>query len=250
MEEIRVRSGVLCCLIALAACASTRADLINLVASRDNTLYYDPNGQLSNGAGVFLFSGLTGSHGPRRTLLSFDVASAIPAGSTINSVQLRLQVTRAVAVPRVMGLYPVLAAWGEGTSNAGTPGGAGTGAAPNDATWSHRFYGTSQTWATPGGDYSPTAVSTQTVNDLGSYTWPTSAGFASLAQSWLTTPASNFGIILVGDEVLPGAKRFASREYPTVSQRPTLIIDYTPVPAPAAVMPLLLGLLAWRRRRS
>ena len=52
------------------------------------------------------------------------------------------------------------------------------------------------------------------------------------------------------EETLPGAKRFASREYSIASQRPTLIVDYTPVPAPAAGV--VLGVVwapLFRRRR-
>jgi len=46
-------------------------------------------------------------------------------------------------------------------------------------------------------------------------------------QSWIDTPATNFGWILVGDEATFGsAKRFASREDPFIVSRPRLVVDF------------------------
>lgn len=50
-------------------------------------------------------------------------------------------------------------------------------------------------------------------------------------QSWLDTPASNFGWILRADESSPGtARRIDSREANALT-RPTLMITYTEAPA-------------------
>jgi hypothetical protein len=50
---------------------------------------------------------------------------------------------------------------------------------------------------------------------------------AADVTEWLNQPDSNFGWILIGDEsTMPTAKRFASRENPTESDRPVLTITY------------------------
>jgi hypothetical protein len=47
-------------------------------------------------------------------------------------------------------------------------------------------------------------------------------------QSWLNTPATNFGWIVVGDEsVQQTAKRLDSSEHPTAVNRPRLRVYYT-----------------------
>src|SRR5436190_12557396 len=62
---------------------------VTLTPVADNTIYQDA-GNLSNGAGQFLFSGQASFRAlARRALLKFDVASAVPAGAHINSVALQ-----------------------------------------------------------------------------------------------------------------------------------------------------------------
>ena len=86
----------------------------------DNTIYQgtdptqaDPNFEDNTcGAGTNLFSGETNDGLLRRALLRFDIAGAIPAGSTINSVTLTVTVNRSGGnvpadhdpAPRVAGL--------------------------------------------------------------------------------------------------------------------------------------------------
>ena len=70
--------------------ASAEADVVVLDAARDNTLYEDATGGRSNGAGQYMFTGNTDDPRIRRALIAFDVAGQIPAGSVINSVELRL----------------------------------------------------------------------------------------------------------------------------------------------------------------
>ena len=71
------------------------------------------------------------------------------------------------------------------------------------------------------------------------------------AQQWVATPASNFGWLLRGDESAPNtSKRFDTRESPTASFRPALIIEYTPVPGPGALALLgLAGVIGGHGRR-
>src|SRR5262249_4542832 len=85
--------------IALLSClagvplAAQRAD-VSIPASADATLYEDPTGSLSNGAGTGLFVGLTAAGQKRRALLQFDVASAVPPGATIVFAQLQLTIAQ------------------------------------------------------------------------------------------------------------------------------------------------------------
>src|SRR5205823_2050542 len=76
----------------------------------------------------------------RRALIRFDIAGAIPAGSTITDVKLTLNLSQTVSFDTPVGLYRALRDWGEGTSDAGDPGGAGALSTPGDATWLHTFY--------------------------------------------------------------------------------------------------------------
>src|SRR5262245_48154830 len=57
--------------------------MLTLTAVNDNTLYQDPSGNLSNGAGQHFFVGDTGqlTNNIRRGLIKFNL-SGIPAGST------------------------------------------------------------------------------------------------------------------------------------------------------------------------
>lgn len=93
---------------------STEAATINLIATKDNTLIENVEGSFSNGAGEFLFVGKTDDSELRRAVLHFDIADAIPAGSTINSVILHLSVTRAAnnkPASENVELHKLLASW-------------------------------------------------------------------------------------------------------------------------------------------
>ncbi|MGH6958897.1 MAG: hypothetical protein ACREE7_00285, partial [Dongiaceae bacterium] len=79
--------------------APAAAGQIALAASKDNTLYDDPFGGLSNGAGPDFFCGVTANAAIRRAVIAFDL-SGIPAGATINSVTLRLYMSRTIVGPQ------------------------------------------------------------------------------------------------------------------------------------------------------
>ena len=69
------------------------ADVVELEPDRDNTLYNE--GDLSNALGIHVFAGRTaGGARVRRTLMRFDVAGAVPPGSTIDQVTLTMIVNR------------------------------------------------------------------------------------------------------------------------------------------------------------
>jgi hypothetical protein len=205
------------------------ADVVTIGAAKDNTLYQSGTGALSNGKGDQFFSGITAQNKIRRALLQFDVAAAVPAGSTIQSVRLTLQLTNTIANTENVSLHRALADWGEGASNAPGQEGSGGAATTGDATWIHTFYNGSF-WATAGGDYDPSASATLGVAFNGTYTWGSTAAMVADVQTWLDTPGANFGwLIRHDDEVtMSTAKRFASRSHFDTTARPALEIDYTP----------------------
>jgi uncharacterized protein (TIGR03382 family) len=240
---------VLCVLGACGGLAGLcRGDVLAVNPSKDNTLYQDSEGQLSNGIGPGIFSGNTAGGLTRRAVLAFDLSS-IPAGSIVTAATLRLTMTKTTAGTMTHTLHRVLADWGEGVSNSGASGGAGWTAAPGDATWIHRFYGTpGAEWAAAGGDFLPAASASQQIGGNGNYTF-SGAGLIADVQHWIDHPGQSFGWLVKGNEAqFHTAKRFASREYPTSSSRPLLTVTYT-IPAPGAGPVLGAGLLAARRRR-
>jgi hypothetical protein len=234
----------------------TLAATLSLTPSKDNTLYQPLAGEEnSNGAGETLYTG-SSNHTPitHRALLAFDLASSLPAGSTITSATLTITVGDAPrnSPQQTLQLQRLTADWGEGTSNTGDPGGQGVPATPNDATWDFRFFPATP-WSTPGGDFSPTLSSSALAHGLGTYTFPSTPQLVADLQSFLDSPSSNFGWTLRADESTPGSSLgIESRENPDPSLRPTLSITYTPLPEPATLvlLPTAALLLPRHRRRT
>lgn len=206
---------------------------------KDNTLFEDEAGSLSDGAGRYLFSGWTADARIRRAVLRFDVASVIPAGATVTSAKLILEMNKAFPgdVSAPIDVHKLSVDWGESTSDAPGEEGMGTLAERGDATWLHTFYNTAF-WNSAGGDFAAAASASTVVGPvLGPYTWA-DAGLAADVQSWVDAPATNFGWILIGDEATFGsAKRFASREDPFVPSRPRLVVEFTAAGAGSARVP-------------
>ncbi len=200
---------------------------VDLSATKDNTLYQDASGSQSNGAGAHFFVGKTNQSLVRRGLLAFDVAGIIPAGATISSVSLTLNMSRTAAGSATVSLNRVLSDWGEGTSNASSQEGQGAPSRSGDATWIHTFFNTNQ-WTSAGGDFFSTASASQTVGVTGSYTWGSTSQMVADVQNWLDNPSNNFGWIVVGNETgTKTTKRFDSKENSTASNRPVLNITYS-----------------------
>ena len=105
-------------LLGIACAGPAIADMVQIGASRDNTLYESAQGALSNGSGEYLFVGRTSSNGVRRAVIAFDDLSSIPAGSTIDSVRLHLELSRESSSATTLSLWRLVSDWGEGASNA------------------------------------------------------------------------------------------------------------------------------------
>ena len=228
MTSKTLLTAALAAAIGYTCTALASANIINIMPSKDNTLYeYDPaEGDHSNGAGFHFFAGENGMGELRRGVVAFDVPGAIPPGSTITAVSLSMNMSMTPAGAVTVELHKLLADWGEGTSHAPMGEGDGAPATPNDATWRHRFFD-SVFWTTQGGDFSATVSASQSVGGTGQYTW-NSAQMVADVQSWLDNPASNFGWLVLGDETAIGtAKRFDTRES---ASPPMLTIEFIPGP--------------------
>jgi len=268
MNKLLFRSLVLTAIAAPLSVAP--AAQIVLGPTRDNTIYREAAGSngASNGVGDHFVAGTQGSVSAlRRGLVAFDL-SGLPSLIRVDRVALELTfqgTTNMENDPRVVSVHRLLADWGEGTSDAGPGGTAGSGngaaATTGDATWRYRFFNT-QTWssydpAVPssgGGDFvsQPSATATVGIDPGVVVTWETlrsgaATGMVADVEHWLADPAANFGWLLKGDEsVSRTARRFYSKDDATEALRPQLVIDYTVVPEPSALaMLVVIGIGAW-----
>lgn len=211
----------------------TLADTVALQPVKDNTLYESPSGSLSNGAGQHLFAGRNSqpANSRRRAVISFDISGNVPSGSTVVGVSLTMTASANSSGSTNVALHRLTSAWGEGTSDAGNPGGQGTAATTGDATWLHTFFDT-DVWSTTGGDFDPAASGSTPAVGTGPITWSSSPAMVDDVQTWLDTAASNFGWALIGDETVGGtAMRFFSRESGMPGNRPSLVVEFTPAAA-------------------
>ncbi len=210
------------------------AVVVQLAASRDNTIYNVPTGDLSNGHGAFVVTG--GSYGDaaaRRGLLQFDIDSAnIPAGSTIIDVVLTMNLSRSVGGSTAVGVHRLLKSWGEGQSDAAGNEFQGASGGPLDATWLFSSFD-GLAWASPGGDFGSTSA-TVTAGAPGAYEWA-GGGLVDDVQSWLDSPAANFGWLLRSAELSGNLKAFVSRDSPNAALRPRLEVTYEEPVVPGIV---------------
>lgn len=240
-----VATAAVSCALSLLLVTTAHADSAVVGADRDNTIYSEST--FSNGLGQHFHAGANSQGNVRRALIHFDVASAVPAGATIDNVTLTLHVSQGHDNFDIF-VHRLLSDWGEGTSDAPGGEGSGTTATPGDATWMHTFYD-DQFWTNPGGDFAPTVSAATNIVGTGFFDWSGSQLTAD-AQSWLDNPAANYGWMLRGEEdLLASSQRFDSRHNPTADFRPVLTVEYTPIPSPAAIGLLGIAGCALRRRR-
>ncbi len=223
-----------CALVVVTvALTPVRCEVVTLAPSKDNTLYEDPQGRNSNGAGPGIFAGTSGQGQIQRALIAFNFGQ-IPAGSTVEAVTLTLfqSNNRADLTEEVVQLHRVERDWGEGGSNAGGGGGSGVPATAGDATWVHTFF-PNATWANPGGDFEAMVSASMSIGENGPHTFASTAALVADVQAWLDHPASNFGWLVRGREgVARTSKRFDSRTGPNP---PRLTVTFTAPPQPGVL---------------
>ena len=228
--KLPIRSVLATILPLFCGLSVARADVVTLQASKDATLYEDATGSTANGSGQRFFAGRSGQGAGediKRGLLAFDVNAAIPPGSVVNSVSLRLYMSRTQADVEPVTMHLALADWGEGASVAPGQEGFPAPAENGDATWLHTFY-PNTFWATPGGDFDPVPSATVQVGGTGYYTF-SNVNLAADVQLWVDAPATNAGWAILGDETdVVTAKRFDGKSASSTNRRPELTIDFTP----------------------
>jgi len=154
---------------------------------------------------------------PYRILIKFDVSSIIPSNVTVTNASLTLSYQLNNGSNTVTA-YALTRDFTEGTEIGGN---AGTG-----ASWS--TYDGTNSWTAAGGDYGAAAVSNSVFAD-GTKQVITLNLDKSIVQGWITSPSSNYGIILIAsDETssVPNWVRFYSKEYATPAMRPALTVTY------------------------
>jgi hypothetical protein len=236
---------------------------VTIEPSKDASIFAN-NVNNASGAGNGLFVGTNAQSSPRRSLVAFDVAGSVPAGATIQSVQLKLTLGSVAGggggagggpATATISLHQLLANWGEGVAQLSSPAtdsqggqGQGTAAGIGDVTWSSNFNGSSL-WSTPGGTFKPAASASAAVGTtLNAQTaWTSTAALVSDVQSWLNNPSTNFGWLLQNaDEAGASTFRaFYSRNVATAAFHPRLEITYaTATPEPSGLVLALSGGLA------
>ena len=192
-------------------------------ATKDNSIYQE--GELSNGSGIYLFTGVTNRGNKRRALIKFDLSNSLPEGVMADSASLILAPSLVKTNGTSVNIYRLNAEWGEGSSDAGGEEGKGAPATEGDATWIKSTL-TGDPWVKPGGDYDLESLASTSVS-LGAKAEFGSSSLTELVNSWINDPDNNYGVIVIGDESKSAtAIRFNSREYSNSELWPMLKLYY------------------------
>jgi hypothetical protein len=248
-QRSAARAALLAAIAVASVPSSALAGFLAASASRDATIY-SGSPSIANGAGQYLFAGRTNSGALRRALLHFDLSS-IPSDAVIVSATLSLHLTQAASGEHLVSAHRVLASWTTGSSDPTGNEGTGAAAAPADATWTSRSFGSpAMEWANAGGDFASSASGFALIGTDPVRYSISSAGLAADVQAWLADPSANHGWILLGDEAVnQSARRFGSTDG-SAEFAPTLEVEWTVIPAPgAAALLAIAGLVRPRRRR-
>jgi acid phosphatase type 7 len=138
-----------------------------------------------------------GSSEHQRTLIKFDLSS-IPSNAAISSASLTFTVTRTneVQATDVMLMNKITSAWTE-----------------------------SQTWNTGVPASTPSGIVLPVLSNYGPDDDFVINGLGAMVQSWLNSPSSNLGVMLLSSNKVN--YRFASSEHSVVAFRPRLAIAYS-----------------------
>lgn len=175
----------------IATCVTIQRGVNGTVA--DTQIGGDAGRQSKNYGASGTFNSGFSFGGARRALLRFDL-SFIPTASVVQSASLTLH-ERASNSAATVTLHNITSAWGESTV----------------------------TWNSFNNAFNPTAAFSF-FNQGPSYAGPVSVDLTALAQSWVSLPPTNFGVLL--DQAGSDFTTFWSSEYTNVSERPALQICY------------------------
>lgn len=206
---------------------------IAIAPSKDTTIYQvDPTS--ANGAGESFWASPGTGRDELRSLIAFDVQGAVPVGVTIVGARLELFALSRTDTPLIE-LYAVprhiASPWVEGVDDAFGDESVPPGLTFGAATWSHRNWNPfipTAPWSSAGGDRQLPALLTDKVTETGRFV-TTAPALVDHVATLAASPSLHDGLLLLAPI---GSVRFASDENSTVSQRPRLVVDFVPPPAP------------------
>lgn len=221
MPVLKLLFSVVC--LSCAGVITARADSITLNPVQDtyvSELFAGPNGTTPDM--VIGTQGTMASLSKNRGLIMFDL-STIPAGAVVNSVTLRLTVTRVPFTPANSNfhLHRLVQPWDD-----------------LESTWSLRL-GPDENWGIPGGqesvDFSALSSGSTFVAGVGEYTFASTPGLVGDVTMWLTNSAANHGWLVKTEDESAGftSRRFASGE--GFFGVPVLEVQFDPPPAPLRI---------------
>lgn len=205
-----------CCLLIVAWWSSGIAGAASITLNPAQDTFISEAIGTPNGTGMEMVIGTQGtlaSRAKNHGLIQFDLSS-IPPGAVVQSVTLRLTVTRVPFTPANSDfhLHRVLRDWDD-----------------LESTWSLRL-DPDENWETPGGqagtDFSSTVSSSVLVAGLGGYTFASTPELVADVTAWLTNSAANHGWLIKTEDESVGftARRWASRE--AASGAPVLEVQF------------------------
>jgi len=158
-----------------------------------------------------------------RYLVRFDLSGVIPSTATVSKAYLTLYTGITIYGNFTLSAYRLTSSWDQGTALVYTDPADG-------ATWNNKT--TSAAWGTPGGDFNASAVS-DAVTPAAGFEQPFTLELdASMVQSWLSSPANNYGVILIGSQESAAVDNYTTvytAEFPTDPlKRPKLTVYLKP----------------------
>lgn len=182
-----------------------------------------------------------------RGVMTFSLSS-IPAGSTITSITLRLtdrnNDTSSENASFQIDLHTLNASFAEGN-------GDGSGSGVSGVSWTKRS--DTLNWTTPGGDFSPTILSSISANPVTTttgtnYTFTSNTNFVAAAQSALNGgSALNLLLKLNVENTAFRRAFFFESDNGAAGGVPTLTVEY--IPEPSALLLSAIGAFGLLRRR-
>ncbi|MFO0689067.1 MAG: DNRLRE domain-containing protein [Myxococcota bacterium] len=208
---------------------STSVQSISIPPTKDTTIY-KASPTSSNGLGQSLWVSRPSTSVELRTLIAFDVVSAIPAGATIVDARLELAVQTGTIQNTLVDLYALLrnpsVPWAEGSADATGDESVPTPPVDNAATWSHRSWSSSTPlgpWTKPGGDVDGKRLVQAPAPTSGTLVLSSPELVAHVAALSAGTSVAD-GFLLT---TLEGGAHFGSDENTVPANRPRLVVDYS-----------------------